>query len=337
LQKNNLRPESPMKALMSLPVLLAVLSCVLFGYTATVPDRALLSGSAPDKPGLDTVEVLKEARTLSPWKLMEKRNLVAAVKAAQVMLETNPNDVASAYCAAMVFKKSNCQADAFAQMRQALSLAPRNRELRLEYARMLVEEDKIDDAIVQYHWVIKRSPRLPGPRMEIAQLYLNLDRPADCAAELEEYLALVPGDSAVRKIRGIALARAGKPQEGLDEYMSALSGERGGGQTEAVKLILGTLGSNIDRDKFALEQEAAREADNYLPRLKLANLALYNGHPHEAITYLVEARKLAPYVPEIHRLLCIAYKREGDNSKALASFIQSVALEQEQGKKKKAR
>ena len=288
----------------------------------------------PEKPGQDSLEVVKEAHKLKPWKLMQKRDLVGAVKAAQALLQVNPNDVSVTYCAAIVLKNAGSLNDAMTQMKQALALAPRNKELRLEYARMLVETKKLDDALVQYRWVIKEDPKASGPRMELAQLFLSTERPAECAAELEDFVTAFPNDVEAHKIRGIALARSGKAQEGMDEYLLGVSSEHGAGQSEAVKFIIGSWG-DLAKARYDLERQTMRSPEDYLPRLRLAQICLYTEHPQDALPYLLEARKLEPYNSEIQRTLCVAYKRSGDNVKALTAFLQSVALEQEQSKKTK--
>jgi predicted Zn-dependent protease len=326
------RTESPLKALFSIPVLLALVAMAGFYCTIVVPDRGLLNSIEPEKPGQNSGEVLKDARKLKPWKYMEKKNLVEAVKATQAMLAANPNDVAAAYCAAVVLHKANSPDAAFTQMKRALSLAPRNRELRLEYARMLADSQKYDEAITQYRLAIKQSPNATGPHMELAQIYMSLDKPADAALELEDLLKANPNDAAAHKMRGVALARSNKAQEGMDEYLAGMVSEHGAGQPEGVKVLLGMFG-DMDRANHDLEQDAASRPEDPLPKLRLAQIALYADKPAEAKQYLLDARKLDKENPEIRRSLCVAYKRLGDNRNALIEFMQSVSLEKDQGKK----
>lgn len=327
------RPESPLKALFSVQVLLAVVAVIAYYSTIIVPDRALLLEISPEeKPGINSGEVIKEAKQLKPWKLLERNNLVGAVQEAQGMLRARPNDVAASYCAAMVFKRSGNINDAYTQMRIALNLAPRNNELRLEYARMLLDTGKVDDSIAQFKQVIHQSPKAIAPRMELAQVYLNSDRPADCATELEALLQQFPNNVIAHKLRGIALARSGRAQDGMDEYLAGTVTEHGEGHSQAVNLLLGFYG-DLDKAKYALEQQSERSPDDPIAKLHLAEICLYADKPADAKNYLIEARKLSPYNPEIQRSLCIAYKRLGDNRQALTAFMQSVALEQEQAKR----
>jgi len=322
-----------MEAFLSLPVFLALMAMAAFYFTISVPDKAALMGIGVETQNLSDVDVLKTAHNLKPWKLMEKRDLMGAVQAVQAMINASPNDLAAVYCAAMVYKTSGNVNDAFNQMRRALALAPRNNDLRLEYAKMLLESGRFDEAVSQYHLVIKQSPKAVGPRMELSHIFLNADRPADAVKELTELIEIAPSNASAHKIRGIAMARSGRAQEGMDEYLNGIVTEHGVGQPEAVKLIMGAYGDDIDKDKYKLQQQAEQNPDDAMPKLRLAEICLYADQPAEAKTYLLEARKLAPDNPEIQRSLCVALKRLGDNKQALTAFMLSVVKEQEQAKR----
>ena len=333
------RGQSLISGILSIQSLLAIFAMVLFGMSIAHPDKAtIIASSAPVKPGIDinSYEVIKEARKMKAYKLMEKHNLTGAVTELNKMMESSPNDVPTIYCSAVVLLKTGSKDRGFAQMKRALAMAPQNKELRLEYARFLVEQAMTDDAVVQYHMVINQAPKMGDARMELAQLFLSLEKNDDAVHELEELVKVYPNNALAHKVLGVALARAGKPQEGLDEYIAGINAESMGGQPEAVKFIVSSWG-NIDKAKYSLEQEANRNPDDALPKLRLAEIALYNGDVQTAKSYLIDARKLQPNNPEVHRTLGVTFKRLGDNRQALTAFMQSIALEQEQNKKLKSK
>lgn len=335
MQRTEYRPPSVMGAFVSLPALLAVLAMVSFYCTITVPDQAVISGSNIEKPGqFDNRDVLKEAQKLKPYKLMKQGKLLEAVQLASSMQAANPNDLDTLVCASLVLYKGGSKEDGFTLMKRALGFVSKNQPLRLEYAKMLVDAGKLDEAITQYRLVMQQYPKATGPRMDLAQLYLSNGKPAEAAKELQELLKITPNDFSAHKVCGIALARSGKAQEGMDEYLNGMVTEHGAGRPEAVKFILGAWG-DIDKAKYELEQQSSHNPDDPMPKLRLAEIYLYADHPEDAKQYLLDARKLAPNNPEIHRSLCVAYKRLGDNRQALTSFMQSVALEQEQNDKLK--
>lgn len=291
-----------------------------------------MMGADSDNTSLNTANIIKDAEGLKPFKLLKQSRLVEAMAAAQVLHEQYPNDIKVLYCNAVILNKSGRKDDAFQLMKRVLAQAPGNRPLRMEYARMLVEAGKTDEAIAQFNKVIQQEPKSVAAHREIAQIYINSNRPLDAAKELQEVIKLAPNDNLARKACGIALARGGKEQEGMDEYLSRVLNA---GESEGIKFILGIWG-DMDKAKFNLEHEAQQRPDDPLPRLRLAEIALYADHPDQAKTHLLDARKLAPDNPDVLRALCVTYKRLGDNRQALIAFMQSIALEQERNSGGKA-
>lgn len=329
------RPESPLKALMSVQVILAIVAMLAFYFTVQTQDKAVISGTSQVKQGHDTQEVLKDVQKLKPYKLMAKGELTEAVLASNKLLEGDPNDVAANWCAALIAHKSGRLDDAFNQMKRALALVPKNRALRLEYARTLASSNRVDEAVKQYKLVIAQAPTVTGPRMELANLYLNNEKPADAATEMKEFLKRKPNEANAHKLAGIALARSGRAEEGMQEYLDGIAAENASGQPQAVKLILGVWG-DIDKAKYDLEQQINNHPDDPMLKVRLAEIYLYINNPREAKQYLLDARKLAPANSEIHRSLCVAYKKLGDHKQALTCFMQSVALDQaDQAKRRK--
>jgi predicted Zn-dependent protease len=319
-------PETPLKALFSLPVLLSLLAMVGFYSTVRVADKtAIMGGTDTENASLNTANIIKDAEALKPFKLMKKGKLVESMAAAQTLHEQYPNDPKVLYCTAVILNKSGRKDDAYQLMKRVLAQAPGNRPLRMAYAHMLVEGGKIDEGIFQLNKVIQMEPKSVAAHRELAQIYINSNHPLDAAKELQEVIKLSPKDNVARKMCGIALARGGKEQEGMDEY---LSGVINAGESEGVKIILEIFG-DLQKAKFNLEHDARERPDDPLPRLRLAEIELYADHPAEAKAHLMDARKLAPDNPDVLRSLCVTYKRLGDNRQALICFMQSIALEQQ--------
>ena len=337
MSKTEFRPESPLKALLSTEAALALVAMGAFYLSVSHPDKAVISANSQVKPGHETQEVLKDVQKLKPYKLMMKEgHLIEAVQESAKLLEAEPNDVAVNWCAALIAMKSRRYDDAFNQMKHTLALVPKNRALRLEFARNLVKAGKIEEAIAQYKLVISQAPNVVLPRMELASLYMNQNRPQDAANELEALLQLKPTESNARKMRGLALAQTGKAEQGMNEYLDGVVNENASGQPQAVKLLLGMWG-DIDKAKFQLERQMQENPDDAMAKLRLAEIYLYMNKPGEAKPYLLDARKLKPENPEIHRTLCVVYKKLGNSKQALTCFMQSIAQDQANNKNAKNR
>lgn len=327
MQRVDYRPETPAQALLSVQVILAVCAMGAFYFTVQSMDKASIRGSSQVKPGQETQEVLKDVQRLKPYKLMAKGKLTDAVIECNHLIEADPNDVAINWCSALIALKSGRTEDGLAQMRKTLALVPKNRALRMEYARTLGQKGKSDEAATQYRLIISQAKEFVAPRMELANLYLSTNRPAEAATVLQELLDVKPNEANAHKLRGIALARAGQAEEGMNEYNTGIVTESASGHPQAVNLLLGMWGS-IDKAKYYLERQIEDHPDDPMPKLRLAEIYLYIDKPRDAKQYLLDARKLSPNNPEIHRSLCIAYKRLGDSKQALTCFMQSIALDQ---------
>lgn len=334
MQRIEYKSESPMQALLSPQVLIAVVAMLAFFYTVQTPDIAIQNGNLQVKQGQDTQQVLKDVQKLKPYKLMMQGKLTDAVIASNKLLEAEPNDVAANWCSALIALKTNQKDSAFDKMRRTMALVPKNRALRLEYARLLGTNGRVDEAVTQYKLITAQAKEAIPPRMELATLYLANDKPLDAAAVLQELIDIKPNESNAHKLRGIALARAGQAEDGMNEYNTGVVTESASGQHQAVRLLL-TMWGDIDKAKFQLERQIQEHPDDPMPKLRLAEIYLYIDKPMDAKQYLIDARKLAPQNPEIHRTLCIAYKKLGDSKLALTSFMQSIALDQQLARKKK--
>ncbi|MBY0356689.1 MAG: tetratricopeptide repeat protein [Candidatus Obscuribacterales bacterium] len=326
MQKPNYQPEPILKSLLSIQVLVGLLGMVLFYATIVNPEESVFRGKAVEQTADDGPGVMKQAELLKPSKLAASGKLTEAMIAVDQLLEEQPYDLATTVCRAEIYLKSKRAEDAFKSYKRALALAPRNRYIRIDYARALTASNKLDEAIKQYKLLQRQSPTWADPHLELAQIYMLNDKPLDAAVEFAEVSKLRPNDYQINKLRGIALARGGRAEEGMDEYMNGINVEARSGKPEAMQAILRIWG-NVDKAKYDLERQIESNPDDPMLKMRLAQINIYINKTAEAKQYLQETRKLAPNNPEVHRLLCIVYQKLGDQKQALTEFMQSVALE----------
>lgn len=335
MQKTYQQPESMLKSLVSIQVLIGFLGITLFYATIVNPEEAVLSGKALDQSLDDSQEVIKQAEALRPAQLAAGGKLTEAMLAIDQLLDEQPHDVATTVCRARIYLKSKRLDDAFKSYKRALALAPRNRYVRIDYARGLATNGKLEESINQYKLLERQSPTWVDPHLELAHLYMVNDRNVEAAAEFQEVLKLKPNYAQASKLRGIVLARSGQAEAGMEEYMNGINIENRSGKPEAMKVILNIWG-NVDKAKYDLERQAESNPDDPMLKLRLAYIYLYINKTDEAKECLQDARKLAPTNPDIHRMLCVVHQKTGDRRQALTEFMQSVALEKtlEESKKK---
>lgn len=326
MQKTYQRPESVLKSLISLQVLIGFLGMAVFYATIANPEESVLTGKALEQPADDSAEVLRQAASLKPARLADAGKMSEAMLSVDQLLDEQPHDLPLTVCRAKIYMKAGRSEDAFRSYKRALALAPRNRFIRIDYARALAASDRKEAAISQYRLLEKQCPSLPDPRFELAQLYMLNNNPVEATAEFAEVIRLRPNFATAYKLRGINMARAGRAEEGMQEYMNGINVENRGGQPEALKVILSVWG-NIEKAKYDLERQASANPNDPTLKVRLAHLNLYINKTEEAKQYLQDARRLTPNNPEIHRLLCVVYQKIGDHRQAVTEFMQSVALE----------
>lgn len=324
--------ESLLRAVFSVQALLGALALMTFYMTVTPVDKVALHAENIDSNNNDASEILRKAESYKPSKLAAKGKFTDAVLAAQSLLDEKPHEPAAYLCAGNVMLKANLKEDALNYLKTATGMAPKNRFVRLAYARALSTSGHVAEAVSQYRQLSTQAPRWYDSRMELAQLLLLNNQPAEAVTELQEIIKLFPEKAVAHKLCGVALARAGRAEEGMDEYMAGVAAEVRTGRPEALGNILSSFGS-MDKAKYYLEQRVAEQQDPML-KLRLGQVYMYLNDFPQAKKTLLDARKAAPTNSEIRRSLCVLYVKMGDRRPALSEFIQSVALEREAEQKR---
>ncbi|MBY0546216.1 MAG: tetratricopeptide repeat protein [Candidatus Obscuribacterales bacterium] len=327
------RRESLLRAVFSVPVALGALSLGLFYSTVSTVEKGSISSSAMENAASESTELLRKAEGFKPAKLAQKGKYIDAVVAAQNLLEEKPHEPAAYLCAGNVMLKAGLKEDALRHLKTACAMAPKNRFVKLAYARALATTGHLTDAVTQYQAIAQQLPRWYDARMELAQLLMVNNQPGEAVKELQEITRLFPEKSLAHKLLGVALARSGKAEEGMDEYMAGIVAEGRTGQPEALQEILSSWGS-MDKAKYYLEQRVEEHPNDPLLKLRLAQVYMYVNQLDEAKKTLLDARKHAPANAEIRRSLCVLYLKMGERKPALAEFVQSVGLEKEAEKKR---
>lgn len=331
--------ENVLQAFISVEAVAAICCMAFFAFTIPSFDSESASTS-PEKttpqynPNSD---VVKQAEQLPPWRLADDNQLEAASKAATDLVHKKSHDMLANLCAGNVYVIVGAGDEGLKCLKKAVALSHRNKFALENYAQRLAQLNHTDDAIIQYQSVIKADPRWEQPHLELAKLYFDQNLPAECAAELAAVTEINDKNFAARKLRGIALARANQLKPGLDEYVLAIEQENQSAMPETVKAMLGTAGVGaVDRVVYELQQQVTNRPDEYVPKLRLAQLDSYIGNPKEAKELLMDARRLAPNNAEVQRTLAVVLKQLGEENQAISAFGLSVKLEMTAEKDKQA-
>lgn len=307
----------------------------VFYMTIRTSEQLALHGQTVDNQNIDSIELIKKSESYKPAKLAAKGKLIDAVMAAQTLVEEKPHEAAAYLCAGNIMMKANLKEDGLKHLKTATAMAPRNRFVRLAYARALATTGHTGDAIIQYKQLSARAPNFFEVRMELAQLLMLHNEPGEAVTELKELIKLFPEKSVLHKMCGVALAKSGKAEAGLDEYMAGVEAEGRTGRPEALGSILSGFAS-MDKAKYYLQQRVAEKPDDPLLKLRLAQVYMYLDKYPEAKNALVQAKEKDPSNPEIHRSLAVLYQKTNERKSAVTEFMQSVSMEKDANKNKQA-
>lgn len=324
-------PEPIVKAFLSWQCLAAAVCMYFFWTTITAYDAERKSpdggkGGVHQQSIGDGPEVIVQANQMKPVLLAKENKAAEAMQAADDLVRKKSHDVLTIIAAGNAHFLSGAKDNGLRLLKKSVALAPRNRYVRFNYAERLAEAGNYDEAINQYGLLSKSFPKWDEPHLRTADIYLKQDRNADAATALAAVLQLDENNSQARKMRGLALARSGQTMKGMDEYVLGVNMEMQHGLPESLKGLVADWGT-VDRTIYEMTQQVNNRPDDYMPKLRLAQLYAYTGNPREAKDHLFEARRLSPSNPEIHRTLAVVMKKLGENNQAMSEFMLSVALE----------
>jgi predicted Zn-dependent protease len=272
-------------------------------------------------------DAINQAMSLPPGLLMAQGKADMAVKKALELASARPHDVLANVCAGNVLCKLGDKEEGFRLLKKGVALAPHSRYIRMNLAEMLARDKRYDEAIQQFNLIVQGYPHWSKPHLDLANIYLALEKPDRSADELKLALESDPNNGTVRKQRALALARSGQFRKGLEEYVRGDADEVNFiGVPADIKLAAQNWGS-VERAEYQYRRELESDPDAPLTKLRLARILIYKGQINEAKTLLVEAKRKASTNPDIHRNLALVLQKLGDSNAAVTEFVLSISHE----------
>ena len=107
------------------------------------------------------------------------------------------------------------------ELRQALATQPDDPELRRDLALALQSANRLDEAIVQFEWLAKRSPSARS-LLELAIAYRSASRLADSEATYKRLLEISPANPVALHNLGSLAFKQGDAEKAIAYYRKAL-------------------------------------------------------------------------------------------------------------------
>ena len=210
-----------------------------------------------------------------------------------------------------LFSRTDRVNDAIGELKEILTVDPGSAEghmlLGMAY-RMLGSSDLMGEAVAELRQALALSPDFVPARFYLAQIYLDLGRPARAREELEAALVTVPANPQFLALLGEAERHLGNPRRSLELNRQALKIDESFAQSRYyLGLALLDLGQRDEgiRELEQVVQSGPKVADAYLG---LGSAYLEAGRLDRGVDVLRQGLSIAPSRPDIRIQLARAYR-----------------------------
>ncbi|MBE0595956.1 MAG: PEP-CTERM system TPR-repeat protein PrsT [Desulfuromonadales bacterium] len=217
--------------------------------------------------------------------------------------------------------------------KSALDKDPSFYRARFFLADAYLQAGRFDLAEREFKKVALQAPDYPGMPLKLAELYNQLNRPEEAAAEAGSYLQNHPGDPQALRLLGTARALQADLPEAERNFRQALEAEP---ENSEVQLALADCLSRSERREEArelLKKILARD-DRHIPaHLELARLENDLGNQEQALQIYRRVTVLDPGNAQVLYLtgLLLLEKNDAEGAEALAKELSSRFKESPRG------
>ena len=214
------------------------------------------------------------------------------------------------------------------ELREAARLSPLDPNAPHAIGRILASQKQFDQAVLAFNDALKaRSDYLPA-LIDRADVYAELEKNREAAADYEQILRAKPGDSVVSLKLGMIYQRMKRFDAAKAAYLSALRGNPGLAlaYNNLAMIALTNGGKLLDALNWSRKAvELAPQVPQFNDTLGWIYRSL--GDKAKAVTALEKAAKLPPPQADILLHLGQIYEETGRNEEALKSYRKALSVQ----------
>jgi len=241
------------------------------------------------------------------------------------------------------------------ELREILRIDPRRVRQRLRLAQLLLDQKRVDEALVECELCREQAPDDPNVGARLGACYFHLGRPDEAKRELE--LALTPRLEPTARMGALTIlghiASSEHDFEAAKRYCKEALDLRPYDATAAygLGLALSKLGEDqlaqkylkrsqrlleLDQRQVEINLELMRRPDDLPLRLEMARLMVDQGRHSDAAAWMQSVLRYDPKCREAGELLADFYEKHGKHELAqevLDAAAETVAIETADGAK----
>jgi predicted Zn-dependent protease len=326
------KTDSILSGIFSWQIAVALVGAVLFWFSIIRPDSVAMLGdrSDPASLGLCSVDLLERINQSKPIQLLHNGKNDQALATARESLAKHPYDVLTVIVAGNVECAVGKKEEGIALLQKSTFLCPQSRYVGLNYARGLVTVGRNDGAVEKYYSLAQTFPNeWAAPRIELADLLLQVKQPAMAVDRLKEVVAADGKNGYARRKLGLAMAAFGDSKAGFEEFIKGCALEAEQGPPPDLQAFVDKIGNN-NKAEETLKHDIANNPGDTTNCILLAELLVNADHLKEARAILYQPLQnpdSALYkIPEAHFLLADVANQSGDTEQALMEFRRGAKI-----------
>ena len=212
-------------------------------------------------------------------------------------------------------------ADAEAQFREVVRLAPRMPEAHLDLGLALGREGKLEPAIESLQTALRLDPKLSSAHMFLGIFLYQANRQSEAIKELQQELALNPTNVEALTWLGTVELAAGHPEQAIDPLDRAYALNP---KDLNILEYRGRAHNLVARDSYA--QMARIDPGSWHVHRVQGEIYADEGRHPEAIAEYEAAVKLEPRNPDLYEALGDEYRKTSQLDLARKAFTKELAV-----------
>jgi tetratricopeptide (TPR) repeat protein len=252
------------------------------------------------------------------WDLLAKGDRSGAVRVAQQILKTNPNDGEARLLLGSIMAEDGNR-EAIPHLREAVRLMPRSATAHNALGEAFRGFGDAKAARPEFERAAALDPKFAQAHVNLGLVLVEAGEPAAAAGHLDRAIAIlgrVPDSAYPRYLRAKIYSEQGEVEKAAAGFQEAVSLRPDFAEAWSELGWARRAQTDFDGALAAFERSVALDPENAVSRYRLGAEYLRRGKAHDAVTHLREAYRLNPRDQSTLNSLQLALRQDGQPEEA---------------------